>query len=110
LTGYQAAVLVARLLDTTVTVEPCTGASTYGDPTYGTAVVYPARVETVSDVVRGVNDEEIYTTHRVALLEAVPVHSRVTLAAREGSAVKRVARAEGGHSFGGDALFELRLA
>lgn len=100
----------SELLDTTITVEPLTGANTYGDPTYGPAVTQSARVEVVSDVVRGVNDEELYTTHRVAVVVEIPLHSRITLAAREGSAIKRVARVEGGHDFGGSSLYELRLA
>lgn len=67
----------------TVTVEPYSGQSAYGESTYGTAVTYPARVEMKSRRLAGLGGVEIAARGRIFLgTTTVPsAKDRITLPA-----------------------------
>ena len=65
----------------TVTVAPRTGVDGYGEPTYGAAVSYRARVTGRRRVVRNARGEEVLSAHTgyFAATPAGGAHDRITL-------------------------------
>lgn len=80
----MAAPSVADWLDfmaDTVTLEPCTGHSVSGAPTYGTAVSYSAYIEMKNRIIVDRNGREVTARGRVFLGTAtvININDRITL-------------------------------
>lgn len=76
----------ADLMNATVTVEPFSSRGDYGDPTYGTAVSYSARVSYRQVRVRSRDGTESVARGAVWLRSSVAVDERDRLTLPDGSA------------------------
>lgn len=62
-----------RAFTQTVTVAPKTGRDAYGQPTYGAAVSYAARIVAKHQLVRGPDGLDVVSTHKVLLMSTANV-------------------------------------
>jgi hypothetical protein len=65
----------------TVTIEPWSSVDSYGAPTYGTGVEYPARIVGHNKIVRDATGQEVVSSAKIIVASDVTVdmRSRVTL-------------------------------
>jgi hypothetical protein len=65
----------------TVTIEPWSDVDSYGAPTYGTGVAYPARIVGHRKIVRDATGQEVVSSAKVIVAADVTVdmRSRITL-------------------------------
>ena len=77
----RAAAAFQHLATDTVSIANQSGFDGYGDPTYGSAVTYPARVVGEQKLIRGFSGAEVVARLTVYVLAAVSVQptARVTL-------------------------------
>lgn len=97
-----------RHLSDTVQYGALTGRNNDGDPTFAAYTPIAARVERDQTIVRGVNDEEIIASWRMATTVPLIMHSRV-LVSGEVKTLQIVSQ-ESGASLGGATIYEWRLA
>lgn len=101
----------SHLLDVTITYALQSGRSGW-DATIGAQSTAPARVEQNQELVRGVDDEEVITTHKIATEADLPEGARVWLpganTADVGASVQVKTRRVASPPGSPDVLYELR--
>lgn len=68
---------IKGFLKQTVSYEPKTGASDWGDSTFGAPITLPARVEEKQNMVRAAGGIEVLSTTRIMLVQEVQVGDRL---------------------------------
>lgn len=100
-----------RLLKETIVYALETALTTSGDAQYGSTQTARARVEHYQTVVRGVEEENLLSSHRAVVAVELPVRTRVWLDGVDTTAANAltVIESKGGRSLRGSACYEVLL-